>query len=230
MRGDTKWGMQILHMANLVLNRQIKPATSKEPTMTEHQSSLRFLGTEQIVRAYSGLIRDKMDEGRDAYFLNFMFNQLPGSRRTRMGVMTQEVERVHSILTHHIVRRPEAENWAHFRPIFIGSHDLPVFKWDRGELHRLDVVNDGLHFNVIALVPPHSHPGLPAWFQYGLWGRQSRLKVPLDQHFREGRKFYLNDQVARIHVTPVKYGTMADYTLKAFKHGRVDSDSILILN
>ena len=74
-----------------------------------------------------------------------------------MGIMTQEVGRVHSILTHHIVRRPKAETWAHLRPIFIGSHDLPVIKWNRGAMHRLDVVNDSLHFNVIALVPPPRH-------------------------------------------------------------------------
>ena len=104
-----------------------------------------------------------MDEGRDAYFVNFMFNQLPGSRQTRMGIMTQEVERVHSILTHHIVRRPQLEKWDHLRPIFIGSHDLPVFKWGCRELHRLNVVNDGLHFNVVALVPLPN----PGYFRIG---------------------------------------------------------------
>jgi len=171
-----------------------------------------------------------MDEGRDAYFVNFMFNQLPGSRQTQMEIMTQEVGRVHSILTHHIVRRPKVEKWAHLRPIFIGSHDLPVFKWDRGELHRLDIVNDGVHFNVVALVPPPSHPVWPNWSQYRMWGPQSRLKVPLDLHFRERGTFYLNDRLARVHVTPVNNGTMADYTLKTFKHGRVDWDSILVLN
>jgi len=198
--------------------------------MTQHQSFLHFKQREQLVQAYSRLIREMMDEGRDAYFLNFMFNQLPGSRQTQMGIMTQEVERVHSILTHHIVRRPKAEKWAHLRPIFIGSHDLPVFKWERRELHRLDVANDGLHFNVIALVPPPIDPVLPVELQYRLWGPQSRLKVPLDLHFRERSRFYLNDRLARIHLTAVTRGTMADYTLKNFKHGRLDGDSLLVLN
>jgi hypothetical protein len=197
--------------------------------MKQHQSHQRFQDREQLVQGYSRLIREKMDEGREGYFLNFMFNHLPGSRSTQMGIMTQEVERVHSILMHHMVRRPKVEKWAHLRPIFIGCHDFPVFKWDRGELHRLDVVNDGMHFNVLALVPRASHPGLPDWFQYRLWGPQSRLKVPLDQHFRERGRFYLNDRLARIHATLVEHGTMADYTLKNFKHGRVDGDSLLIL-
>jgi hypothetical protein len=198
--------------------------------MTQHQPTSHFQDREQLVQAYSRLIREKMDEGRDAYFLNFMFNQLPGSRQTWMGIMTQEVERVHSILAHHVVRRPKVEKWAHFRPIFIGSHDLPVFKWDRGKLHRLDVVNDGLHFNVIALMPPPNPRIFPDWVQYRMWGPLSRLKLPLHQHFQEKSRFYVNDRLARIHATPVTTGTMADYTLKAFKHGRVDPDSMLVLN
>jgi hypothetical protein len=121
------------------------------------------------------------------------------------------------------------EKWTHLRPIFIGSHDLPVFKWDRGEQHRLDVVNDGLHFNLVALVPPAIHPMLPVEFQYWIRGPLSRLRVPLDQHFEENKRFYLNDRLGRIHVTRIQRGTMADYTLKAFKHGRAGWDSLLVL-
>ena len=198
--------------------------------MAQYQSHLHLQDRADLVQAYSRLIKEKMDEGRDAYFLNFMFNQLSGSRQTQMAIMTQEVERAHSILTHHILRRPKVAKWAHLRPIFIGSHDLPVFKWKHAELQRLDLANDGLHFNVIALVPPPARSILPSWFHYRMWGPQSRLKEPLDLHFRECRRFYLNDRLARLHATPVSQGTMADYTLKAFKHGRVDADSILILN
>ena len=197
--------------------------------MTQHQPPSRFQDREQLVQAYSQFIRDKMNEGRLGYFVNLMFNQLPGSRQTQMEVMRQGTERVHSILMHHILHRPEAVNWAHLRPIFVGSHDLPVFKWDRGRLHRLDVVNGGLHVNVIALIPPHSYSFLPHSVQSKAWGPRSRLTVPLDQHFKERRSFYLNESLARVHVTPITEGTMADYTLKAFKHGRVDADSLLIL-
>lgn len=197
--------------------------------MTQHQPISRFQHREQIVEAYSQLIEERMDEGRDGYFVNFMFNQLPGARQNHMDMMIQEVERVHSILTHHIVRRPRADKWAHLRPIFVGGHDLPVFKRDRGQLHNFNLVNDGLHFNVIALLLPPSHPALPSRVKYQVWGPQSRLTVPLDQHFQDESKFYLNDWLARIDVTRITYGTMADYTLKAFKHGRVGEDSILVL-
>jgi hypothetical protein len=198
--------------------------------MTGHQTYRHRLYREQLVQGYSELIREKMGEGKRAYFLNFMFNQLPGSSQTRMEIMSQEVERVHSILTHHVVRRPNAANWAHLRPIFVGSHDLPVFKWNREKLGRLDVANDGLHFNVIALMPPSSHPVWPDWFQFRLAGPQSRLKVPLDVHFKERSRFYLNDRLARIHTTLIMEGTMADYTMKAVKHARVSMDSVLVLN
>jgi hypothetical protein len=198
--------------------------------MTQHQPASSFQDREQLVQAYSQLIREKMNEGRLGYFMNLMFNQLPGSRRTKMEIMRQGTERVHSILMHHILHRPEAAKWAHLRPIFVGSLDLPVFKWDRGPLGRLDVVNDGLHVNVIALVPPHSYSFIQHSVQCQAWGPRSRLTVPLDQHFKEESRFYLNERLARLHVTPITEGTMADYTLKAFKHGRVDVDSLLILN
>jgi hypothetical protein len=198
--------------------------------MIQHQSTSRFHHREALVEAYSNMIAEKMDEGREGYFVNFMFNQLPGSRQNHMDTMRQEVERVHWVLAKHMIHRPGHRNWAHLRPIFVGSPDLRVFKWDRGEPNRLVVANDGLHFNTIALVPPPSSSILPSGIQNRLWGLQSRLKVPLDQHFRDRSRFYLNDGLARIHVTPVSYGTMADYTLKAFKHGRLDEDAILVLN
>src|SRR3954454_17134812 len=106
-----------------------------------------------------------------------------------MGIMIQEGERGHSILTHHIVSLPNTPGWAHLRPIFIGSHDLPMFKRKRRELNRLDVANDGLHLNVVALVARPRDPVLPDWFQYRMWGPQSRLKVPLVQHFQDKSKF-----------------------------------------
>lgn len=198
--------------------------------MTQHQPTYGFNFREAIVEAYSSMIAEKMDEGREGYFVNLMFNQLLGSRQNRMDTMRQEVERVHWILAKHMIHRPNHRNWAHLRPIFVGGPDLPVFKWNRGEPNRLAVANDGLHFNIVALLPRPSPAILPSGVQNRLWGLQSRLKVPLDQHFRDRSEFYLNDRLARIHVTPVSYGTMADYALKAFKHGRLDEDSILVLN
>jgi hypothetical protein len=195
-----------------------------------HQYGSALDHRKALVEAYSQLIAEKQKEGRIAYYLNFMFNQLPGSSQTWMKIMENEVERVHSILTHHIVRRPDAEKWAHLRPIFAGIHDYPVFKRNRPKLNRFNIANDGLHFNAIGLVPPESYSFLPHSVQCKAWGPVSRLTVPLDEHFKDRSEFYLNERLARIHVTLIDKGTMADYTLKAFKHGRVGADSFLILN
>ena len=54
--------------------------------------------------------------------------------------------------------------------------------------------------------------------------------MPLDEHFHHKRRFYLNEALARVHVTPITHSTMADYMLKAFKHARVGPDSIQTWN
>src|SRR6266404_8622777 len=93
------------------------------PTMTQHQPTYGFHYREAIVEAYSSMIAEKMDEGREGYFVNLMFNHLPGSRRNHMDTMRQEVERVHWILAKHMIHRPNHRNWAHLRPIFVGGPD-----------------------------------------------------------------------------------------------------------
>ena len=185
---------------------------------------------ELIVSAYSHFIREKIDDGGlQPYFLNLMFNHIPGGPTARQSEMISQVDRVHSILTRHMVRMTDAENWRHLRPIFIGCIDMPVWKHKKVSVRSL-VVNDGMHFNAVALVPPPTFLDLPIKHQFLLWGRQSRLKVRLDQHFRENERFYRNDVLDRIHVTPITEGTMADYALKAFKHGRIAADSVRIWN
>jgi hypothetical protein len=59
--------------------------------------------------------------------------------------------------------------------------------------------------------------------------KQSRLRVSLDEHFAQNGHLYLTDKLRRIHPTRITRGTMADYTLKNVKKGRVDPDDILIL-
>jgi hypothetical protein len=90
---------------------------------------------------------------------------------------------------------------------------------------RLFQVNGGLHFNAVVLLPPRFQPPrIPG-------ERQSRLKDSLVAHVHENSAEYLTDKLYRIHVEPmVKGTTMADYTFKAFKNGRISSDDVLILN
>jgi len=191
------------------------------------QSHLNQISKENIVLGYSKIIQEHIDPGWDPFYLNFMFNHIPGSQITKMEVMRQQVTRVHDILTRHTVKQREATAWRHLRPIFIGCHDLPVWKHDK-ELVRNLIVNDGLHFNAIALTPKPARSDMPTKMQYLLWGRQSRLTVPLNEHLLRKQRFYQNDVLSRIHATPIVATPerITDYMLKTFKHGRVGSDSV----
>ena len=182
---------------------------------------------EDLIGGYDQLLRGNM-QGRDAYFINFMFNPHPGRTDAKIEQMRQEVARVHDILTRHVVRKPHSDNWAHLRPIFIGCPDYPVAKNHRTERLKDVKINDGLHFNVHALVPCPCvlHPGMN---QHPFVQKQSRLRVPLDEHFAQNEHIYLTDKLRTIHVTRITRGAMADYTLKNVKKGRIDPDDILIL-
>jgi len=182
---------------------------------------------ERIVAGYDTMIEEYIIDGYQPCFLNFMFNHIPASAAQRRNIMVLEVTRVHDILCRHTVRKPNSEEWSFLRPIFIGCHDLPVWKHEKTAIRDASI-NGGLHFNAIALTRPPARPDMHKKVQEILWGKQSRLTVPLDEHFRIKAKFYHNDALSRIHATPITGGTMADYALKTFKHGRVGPDSIHI--
>jgi hypothetical protein len=179
------------------------------------------------VQGFDQIISDLVRCGWVPSYLNFMFHHLPGGTKRRKEIMTAEVTRVHETLMHHIVRKPESESWAHLRPIFIGSHDWPI--WKRKKVNsRLHLPNLALHFNAIALVPP-TNP-LPLGIdQHPIMPKQSKLHVSLATHFEQKSEHYLSPFLYRIHVTEIEIGTMADYTLKAFKRGTVEPDDILVL-
>jgi hypothetical protein len=183
---------------------------------------------EHLVGAYSQLISEHCRNGRDLYFLTFLFNRLPARRKAQISIIEDEVRRVHHQLMKRIVRKYESAGWRHLRPIFIGSPDTPVIKSER-QTARLHQVNDGLHFHCAAIVPPRNP--LPEGIdQHPLMPKQSKLHVGLAEHFAEFNDFYYNKRLYRIDVQPVTYGDMADYTLKAFRWGKCTDADILILN
>ncbi|MBJ7402198.1 MAG: hypothetical protein JHD07_02405 [Bradyrhizobium sp.] len=182
---------------------------------------------EQIVAGYDQMIEEYILHGYQPFFLNFMFNHIKASDLQRREIMTSAVTRVHDILCRHTVRKPNSEEWSYLRPIFIGCHDLPVWKHEKTTI-RESLINYGLHFNAIALTRPPARSDMHRKVQEMLWGKQSRLTVPLDEHFRTKACFYHNDVLSRIHATPITRGTMADYALKTFKHGRVGPDSVQV--
>lgn len=181
----------------------------------------------RLIEGYNEFIRNRIDQGAQAHFINFIFNHIPYGRERRLEMMIDQVTRVHTSLLFHTVRKPKMASWQHLRPVFIGAPDLPVWKHDK-VTGRLMNVNGGLHFNVVALTPPPAMATVHIKLQNFLFGKQSRLTVPLEVHFRQRASFYVNETLYRIHVTPIARGTMADYTLKTFKKGLVSSDAIQV--
>jgi hypothetical protein len=196
--------------------------------MQRHTDYLPTTARLAYVDGYSQIISDYVKQGMEPYFINFMFHPLPGKARTQNDIMVSEVTRVHGILRGQIVRKYDKENWRHLRPVFIGCRDQSVWKHEKvaSRLHR---PNDGMHFNVVALVPPRN-PLPPGTDQHPSLPRQSKLHVDLERHFWEHNRRYQSDWLYRIDVSAITYGTMADYALKAFKWGNVTADDILVLN
>jgi hypothetical protein len=179
---------------------------------------------EEYIAGYQAIIQENRF-GRVSHYFSFMFHSIPGSWTTKIEAMKRDVARVHDLLMRHTVRKPNSPNWKASRPILIGCPDLPVVKQDRQQIRNF-MVNDGLHFNAISLTPALYGPRQPAMHLYLPW---SRIGVPLEQHFREKQSMYQTEHLYRIHVTPIVEGDMSDYTLKAFKNGRITADEITIL-
>jgi hypothetical protein len=180
---------------------------------------------EEYITGYSALIEENRF-GREPHYINFMFNQIPGSRETQLEVMKKDVIRAHDLLMRHTVRRRNSENWQASRPIFVGCPDLPVVKRQKQDVRNF-MVNDGFHFNAIALTPPPrsaNHQPLTHLFL-----PTSKLKISLEEHFRRQQRMYQTEHLYRIHVEPITEGTRADYMLKTFKNGHVTPDEILVL-
>jgi hypothetical protein len=179
---------------------------------------------EEHIAGYSAMIEENMF-GRVAHYINFMFNSIPGSRKTKIEIMEKDVTCAYGLLLRSTIRKLGSANWQASRPIFIGCPDLPVIKREKQHIRNF-MVNDGLHFNVISLTPaiygkaqPLTHLFLP----------RSKLKVSLEEHFRLKQEMYQTEYLYRVHATPITDGTMADYTLKAFKNGHLSSNDILVL-
>lgn len=176
---------------------------------------MSYLQRLQLVVSYDSMIIGRVMEGWQPYFVNFMFNQIPGRKRTKIKVMTDEVMRVYSTLVTHVVRKPQSPSHLQKLPLFIGCPDAPVAKGEK-ELVRNVIVNDGWHFNGCLLLPPVE---------------KCRLKGHLNIHFMRNQQFYYQDgyPLDRIHATAMDRYSIADYTLKHFKRGNVSNDDILIL-
>jgi hypothetical protein len=128
--------------------------------------------------------------------------------------MRNEVQRVYSTLLTRVHRKPRTAPTDEL-PVFIGAADLPVYKGDRSAIPTVSC-NGGLHFHVLALMPP-----------------ASRLKGSLTDHFKKKQDLYVSSgtSIQRIHVERVveDEARVVDYVLKTIRNGRLSYDEAIIV-
>jgi hypothetical protein len=198
-------------------NMHINSPQKLESFMLDYQNYQVRL---QQIQGYDEFIRERLGRKWRGYFVNFMFERISGSAHNRKSIMIEEVTRVFSTLITRVARKPKSPSAKHFLPLFVGCPDFPVYKKEK-ELLRNMVVNDGLHFNGVLVLPPKSYCRAGSDLHTG----------GLKRHFNQNQHLYYKDDypLDRLHATRIKEDTMIDYALKAFKSGKIDSDDILIL-
>ena len=175
--------------------------------LDEKQSRLNLLnGYQQWVGSY-------IHEGWKPYEISFMYHQLPGSTKSILEQMKQELHRVNSRLVTRFHRDPRSEIGFECIPRMMLFPDLPVYKHEKKSIQDVSI-NDGLHYGGIALTSPIS-----------------RCQTSLDDHFTDDQEKYLNKKLERIFVKPIthSHNYVTDYVMKAIKNGRMSEEDIVIL-
>jgi hypothetical protein len=171
--------------------------------------------TRQQVVGYTQLVSDRMNDGWSCHFITFPFAQLPGPRGAVIQAMNGEIQRVYSTFVTRANRKPRTTP-AHDLPFLIGAADLQVYKKD-SRSSPLILCNGGLHFHGLLLVPS-----------------DTRLAIPVEEHFREYQDMYLGRRrlITRLDVRPITETPerAVDYLFKTILRGLVSyDDGVLIL-
>ena len=157
--------------------------------------------------AWGDYIEARLDEGWHPFLLTFMFEQLPGSQAAKMAQMAHFLERAYALFVMRVVRKPKTAQSRGVAPIWLCAPDLPVYKQTGKHSLRDVVVNDGLHYHVILLLPPWSR----------LWD--------VVMHFEELRPTYRKRAALdRVDVEPIvnRHRYVAGYGWKSILKGRFD--------
>jgi hypothetical protein len=115
-------------------------------------------------------VQSKVNAGWSAFLLTLMFSPLSGHYLSKLHQMKGSIERFYSRLLTRLVRYPSKGEL----PILIGMADFPVPKRRKKSSVMDVIINDGLHFHSILLIPP-----------------KSRLRSSLDKHLEENVAFIL---------------------------------------
>ena len=166
-----------------------------------------------LIQSYGVWVQQQLDDGWDGYLVTFVFNQIPGSMRTKTQQMEQEVVRWYGRLATRTVRKPRSSKWAPLLPKGVFVPDLPVAKKSKQDLRDV-VINDGLHVHGIVVA-----------------NRSGRIVEPLEVHFAEKLEEYLTGNLRHIDVQPITRtaGYVTGYGMKGLKRPNFCPDNILVL-
>ena len=180
---------------------------------THRPSAFNSCHREDIIDAFGTWIKQYFKDDWDAYLFTFMFNQLPGSQETRRDQMHEEITGVYRKLVTRVIRKPKSVENANLLPRGVFFLDKPAYKRQKQRVRDV-LVNDGLHMHGVVVSP-----------------RKSRLKVGLDEHFRDHRSLYETAKLYRIDVQPIDHSPVhtTDYAGKALKTRQFAEDDVLIL-
>jgi hypothetical protein len=104
-----------------------------------------------LIEASVEWVQSYVAAGYKPYLLSFMFKPLPGTITIHLLQMSDEIERLYSIFTNHIVRNSSSPSQQLLRPVLIAAPDLLVPKHDKHSLQDA-TINHGLHYHAILLV------------------------------------------------------------------------------
>jgi hypothetical protein len=182
------------------------------PNTTTHMTT--SLINEIINSGYGCWVTERLEEGWEGYLITLMFKSLKGSRESVIKQMAKEVERVYATVLTRIIREPAKTPLTEL-PLWIACPDFPVPKHAKTDLRDV-IINGGLHFHGIALIPP--------------W---SRMNCGVDEHFELSQGLYVraNYPLSRVHAVPITHDPedVVGYGLKALARRRLDFDHVLIL-
>lgn len=135
--------------------------------------------------AWGDYIEAHINDGWKPYLLSFMFELLPGGQAIKMSQMARYLEQAYGIFVTRVVRKPKTEAARGSAPIWLCAPDFPCFKRKKHSLRDI-LVNDGLHYHAILLLPP--------------WSRLSDV----DMHFERLRSVYRQRALLdRVDVEPI---------------------------
>ena len=134
-------------------------------------------------------------------------NRYRAAGLSKMAQMAHFLEQAYALFVTRVVRKPKTAAAARvLAPIWLCAPDLPVYKRQKQSLRDV-VVNDGLHFHVILLLPPWSR----------LWD--------VVMHFEELRPIYRQRAALdRVDVEPImdRHRYVQGYGWKSILKGRFD--------